>query len=78
MCLFILVANSGRFQGLKRALDNQLLLDKDAYPTTMHQALKLLEKFKSEFVTTPKGRAYSGDEYGVAFAQAQSWAQSMV
>ena len=35
LCLFILVANSGCFQGLKRALDNQFLLDKYAYPTTM-------------------------------------------
>ena len=46
--LFILVADSGRFQGLRRALDNQFLLDKDAYPTTMPRALKLLEKFKAE------------------------------
>ena len=34
-CLFILVANSGRSQGLKRALDNQFLLDNYAYPITM-------------------------------------------
>ena len=34
-CLFILVSNSGRFQGLKRALDNQFLLYKDAYPREM-------------------------------------------
>ena len=59
--LFILVADSGCFQGLKRALDNQFLLDKDAYPTTMPQALKLLEKFKAEVGTTPKGRADSSD-----------------
>ena len=29
-CLFILVADGGRFQGIKRALDNQYLMDKDA------------------------------------------------
>ena len=73
-CLFILVAESARFQGLNIALDNQFLLDKDAYPTTMHQDLKLLEKFKAEVGTTPKGRADYGDESGVAFTQAQSWA----
>ena len=47
-CIFILVADGGRFQGLKRALDNQYLMDNDAYPTTMPQALKLLEKYKAE------------------------------
>ena len=41
-CLFILVADGGRYQSLKRALDNQHLMDRDAYPTTMPQALKLL------------------------------------
>ena len=51
-CLFILVADGGRFQGLKRALDNQYLMDKDAYPTTIPQALKLLEKYKAEFGAT--------------------------
>ena len=61
---------SSCFKGLNRALDNQFLLDNDTYPTTMPQALKLLEKFKAEVGTTPKGRADSGDEYGVAFAQA--------
>ena len=71
-CLFILVADSGRFQGLKRDLGNQFLLDKDAYPTTMQQALKLLEKFKAEVVTRYKGRADSGDKSGVAFAQVQT------
>ena len=30
-CLFILVADGGRYQGLKQALDNQYLMDKDAY-----------------------------------------------
>ena len=38
----------------------------------------LLEKFKAEVGTTPKGRADSGDESSVAFAQVQSWAQRMV
>ena len=78
LCLFILVADSDCFQGLKRALDNQFLLDTDAYPTTMPKALKLLEKVKSEVGTTPKGHAYSGDDYGVAFVQAQIWAHSML
>ena len=59
-------------------MDNQLLLDKDTYPTTMSQALKLHEKFNDEVGTTPKGHADSDDESGVAFAQAQSWDQSMV
>jgi predicted transcriptional regulator len=42
-CLFILVTNGGRYQGLKQALDNQYLMDKDAYPCTLPQALTLLE-----------------------------------
>ena len=66
------------FPGNKTALDNQFLLNKDVYPTNMPLALKFLEKFKTEAGTTPKGRADSGDESGVAFAQAQSWAQIMV
>ena len=77
-CLFILVPDSGSFQRLNIALDNQFLLYKYAYPTTMPQALKLLEKFKAEVGATPKGRTDSVDDSGVAFAQAQSWAQSMV
>ena len=77
-CLFILVADFGRFQGLKRALNNQFLLDKDVYLTNIPQALNILESFKAEVGTTLKGRAGSGDESGVAFAQAQSWAQSML
>ena len=52
MCLFILVDDGGRFQGLKRALDNQYLMDKYAYPTTMPHALKLLEKYKAEVSAT--------------------------
>ena len=43
-----MVADGGRYQGLKRALDNQYLMDKDAYPENLPQALKLLEQFKSE------------------------------
>ena len=77
-CLFILDANSGRLQGLKRALNNQFLLDKYSYPTTVPHALKLLDKFKAEVGTTPKGHAEPGVESGVFFAQAQSWAQMMV
>ena len=45
---FILVADGGRYQGLKRALYNQYLMDRDAYPTTMPQVLKLLETFKPD------------------------------
>ena len=44
----------------------------------MPQALKLLEKFKAEVGATPGGRTDSVDDSGVAFAQAQSWAQSLV
>ena len=35
-CLFILVADGGRYQGLKRALDNQYLMDKDTYPAVSY------------------------------------------
>ena len=68
LCLFILVADGGRFQGLKRALDNQYLMYKDTYPTTMPQALKLLEKYKAEVGATEQNVDSAG-EYGVAFAQ---------
>ena len=61
-CLFMLVANSGSFQGLKRALDNQFLLEKDAYYITMPKTLNILDKFKDEVGTTPKDRADSGDD----------------
>ena len=67
-CLFILVAASGRCQGLKRSLDNQYLMDKDAYPCTMPQALKLLEQFKPEAVVDEATDKPAGDS-GVAFAQ---------
>ena len=78
MCLFILVSDSGCFQRIKIVLDNQFLLDKDAYSTTMPQNLKIIKTFKAEVSTTPKRRAEYGDKSGVAFAQAQSWAQNMV
>ena len=41
-CLFILVSDYGRFQGLKIALDNQFLLDRYLYPTTIPQALRII------------------------------------
>ena len=47
-------------------------------PTTMPQSLKLIDKFKAEVGTTPKGRADSSDEYVVAFSHAQICAQIMV
>ena len=67
-----LVADGGRFQGLKRALDNQYLMDKDAYPTTMPQALKLLDNYKAGVGATEQN-ADSDGESGVAFAQADAW-----
>ena len=70
-CLFILVVDGVRFQGIKRALDKQYLIDKDAYPTNMPQALKLLEKYKAEFGATEQN-ADSDGEYGVAFSQADA------
>ena len=71
-CLFILVADGGRYQGLKRALDNQYLMDKDAYPETLPQALKLLEQFKPEsFADAATGKP-AGDS-GVAFVQIEDY-----
>eukprot|EP00957_Ditylum_brightwellii_P007526 569135-Ditylum_brightwellii.AAC.1 len=35
-------------KGLKPALDNQFLMDKDAYPCSLLQAIKLLDPFKPE------------------------------
>ena len=64
----ILVAGGGRYQGLKRALDNQYLMDKDAYPETLPQALKLLEQFKPELFADAAPGESAGDS-GVAFAQ---------
>ena len=66
------MADGGRFQGLKRALDNQYLMDKDAYPTTMPQALKVIEEYKAEVGATEQN-ADSAGESGVAFAQADAW-----
>ena len=71
-CLFILVADGGRFQGLKRALDNQYLMDKDAYPTTMLQTLTILEKYKAEVGATEQNSDSAG-EFGVPFAQGDAW-----
>ena len=62
----------GRFQGLKSALDNQYLMDKDAYPTTMPQAPNLLEKYNAEVGATEKN-ADSAGESGVEFSQADAW-----
>ena len=67
--LFILVADGGRYQGLKRALDNQYLMDKDAYPCTRPQVLKLLEQFKPES-TNEVIPAESGGDPSVAFTHA--------
>ena len=71
-CLCILVADEGRFQGLKRAVDNQYLMDKDAYSTTMPQAIKMLEKYKAKVGAT-ENNSDSAGESGVAFAQADAW-----
>ena len=71
-CLFILVADGGMHQGLKRALDNQYLMDKDAYPETLSQALKLLEQIKPEaFADT--ATVEPSDDSGVAFAQTEGY-----
>ena len=72
LCLFISVADGGRFQWLQRALYNQYLMDKYAYPTTMPQDLKILDKYKSEFGDTEQN-ADSAGESGVAFARAGAW-----
>ena len=70
--LFILVADGGRYQGLKGALDNQYLMDKDAYPVNLPQALKLLDQFKLDsFADAATGKP-AGDS-GVAFAQTDSY-----
>ena len=71
-CLFILVDDGGRFQGLKRALYNQYPMYKDEYPTNMPQTLKLLEEYKAEVGATEQN-ADSAGESGVAFAQADAW-----
>ena len=68
LCLFILVADGRRYQGLKRALDNQYFMDKDAYTNTMSQALKPLEQFipKNAPDVAPSD---TSDGAGVAFTQ---------
>ena len=63
-----MVADGGRYQGLKRALDNQYLMEGDAYPTTMPQALKLLETFKPES-TADVSPNETGGGAGVAFTR---------
>eukprot|EP00957_Ditylum_brightwellii_P048882 3709266-Ditylum_brightwellii.AAC.1 len=72
-CLFILVADGGRYQGLKQALDNQFLMDKDAYPCSLPQAMKLLEQFKSEALAEATAGKPGGDS-GVAFTQTKGYA----
>eukprot|EP00957_Ditylum_brightwellii_P055802 4228277-Ditylum_brightwellii.AAC.1 len=71
-CLFILVADGGRYQGLKQALDNQFLMDKDAYPCTLPQAIKLFEQFKPEALTDAMMGETGGDT-NVAFAQTEGY-----
>ena len=71
-CLFILVADGGRYQGLKRALDNQYLIDKDAYPCSLPQAMKLLEQFKPEALAEAANGEPGGDS-SVAFAQTDGY-----
>ena len=71
-CLFILVADGGRHQGLKRALDNQYLMNKDTYHETLPQALTLLEQLKPESFTDAATGEPAGDS-GVAFAQTNSY-----
>ena len=73
MRLFILFADKSRFQGLKRVLDNQYLMDKDAYPMSMPQVLKLLEKFKAESGAVANGRNDAESDAGVVFAQTKNW-----
>ena len=71
-CLLILVADGGRYQGLKRALDNQYLMDKDAYPCSLPQAMKLLEQFKPEAFNEAAAGEPASDA-GVAFAQTDGY-----
>ena len=52
-------------------------MDKDAYPTTMPQALKLLEKYKAEVGATEQNADYAG-ESGVDFAQADVWQSNTI
>ena len=48
-------------------------MDKDAYPTNMPQALKLLEKFKAETGTLASGPTNAENQSGVAFVQTEIW-----
>ena len=74
-CLFILIADGGRYQGLKQALDNQYLMDKDAYPVNLLQALKLLEQFKSELFADAATDEPAADS-SVAFVQSNSYGRN--
>ena len=47
-------------------------MDKDAYPKTMPQALKIIENYKAKFGATEQN-ADSAGESGVAFSQADAW-----
>ena len=47
-------------------------MDKDAYPETLPQALKMLEKFKPESFADAVTGEPAGDS-GVAFAQTKSY-----
>ena len=48
-------------------------MDKDAYPTFMPQALKILEKFKAESGAMTNGRNDTDSNAGVAFALTKNW-----
>eukprot|EP00957_Ditylum_brightwellii_P032743 2481879-Ditylum_brightwellii.AAC.1 len=60
-------------KGLKRALDNQFLMDKGAYPCSLLQAMKLLEQFKPEVLAEAMTGKPGGDS-SVAFAQTEGYA----
>ena len=47
-------------------------MDKDAYPETLPQALKLLEQFKPESIADTATGKPAGDS-GVAFAQTERY-----
>eukprot|EP00957_Ditylum_brightwellii_P138573 10562288-Ditylum_brightwellii.AAC.1 len=59
-------------KGLKQALDNEFLMDKDAYPCSLPQAMKVLEQFKPEALAEATTGKPSGDS-GVAFAQTKGY-----
>eukprot|EP00957_Ditylum_brightwellii_P152838 11633468-Ditylum_brightwellii.AAC.1 len=59
-------------KGLKQALDNQYLMEKDAYPCSLPQAMKLHEQIKTEaFVEAAAGKP--GGDSGVAFVQTKGY-----